>query len=200
MSSEQVNFAMSQLSLNSADAEDWDRSMSSDVDPNTAGTPRNSVSFPGVGADDGAAPARNGSLSRSAGKRTLSELLKLHAEEGTDVNFTPEEASRVAEVLGQWVSVRVCGVDNPTFIAICRRLGHGHDPSPSPSIPPPAVSATEVLMVFCQINSSSSPYEGEDDFFSRQHSQDDSSIPNRPSSAAADAGRPRGQSESVVKS
>ncbi|RPD65590.1 hypothetical protein L226DRAFT_530868 [Lentinus tigrinus ALCF2SS1-7] len=147
---EQVDYSMSQLSLNSSDTEDWDRSMSSDADPNHPKTPRNSVSFPGHGADEGT-PSRNGSLSRGAGKRTLSELLKLHAEEGTDVNFTPEEASRVAEVLGQW------------------------------------------------INSSSSPYEGEDDFFSRQHSQDDSSIPNRPSSAA-DAGRPRGQSESVVKS
>ncbi|KAI0746850.1 hypothetical protein C8Q80DRAFT_1177882 [Daedaleopsis nitida] len=151
MASEQVDFSMSQLSLNSSDTEDWDRSMSSDADPTHASTPRNSVSFPGRNGADGhdSAPSRNGSLGRGAGKRTLSELLKLHAEKGTDVSFTPEEASRVAEVLGQW------------------------------------------------INSSSSPYEGEDDFFSRQHSQDDSSIPNR-STAAAEAGRPRGQSESVV--
>ena len=106
MSSDQVDFSMSQLSLNSTDTEDWDRSMSSDVDPTSASTPRNSVSFPGHrnGTDDAAAPSRNGSLGRGAGKRTLSELLKLHAEKGTDVNFTPEEASRVAEVLGQWVS------------------------------------------------------------------------------------------------
>ena len=100
---------MSQLSLNSNDAEDWDRSISSDLDPNVGSTPRNSVSFPGQrnGTEDTAVPSRNGSLGRGAGKRTLSELLKLHAEKGTDVNFTPEEAGRVAEVLGQWVSIHI---------------------------------------------------------------------------------------------
>ncbi|KAI0764896.1 hypothetical protein C8Q74DRAFT_1284563 [Fomes fomentarius] len=150
MSLDQGELSMSQLSLNSSDTEDWDRSMSSDLDPNSTKTPRNSVSFPGNGGADEDSGSPNDPLGRGAGKRTLSELLKLHAEKGTDVNFTPEEASRVAEVLGQW------------------------------------------------INSASSPYEGEDDFFSRQHSQDDSSITNRSAGAVADAGRPRGQSESVV--
>ncbi|KAL7284145.1 hypothetical protein ACG7TL_001426 [Trametes sanguinea] len=154
MSTEQVNRSMAQLSLssNTSDVEDWDRSMSSDADPAHPNTPRNSVSFPGRGAaDNEGTPGRNVSLGRGGGKRTLSELLKLHAQEGTDVNFTPEEASRVAEVLGQW------------------------------------------------INSSSSPYEAEDDFFSRQHSQDDSSLSMRSASGAFEAsGRPRGQSESVV--
>ena len=98
---------MSQLSLTSSDTEDWDRSMSSDADPNHANTPRNSVSFPGHNGTDEGALLQNGSLGRGAGKRTLSELLKLHAEKGTDVNFTPEEAGRVAEVLGQWVSYTI---------------------------------------------------------------------------------------------
>lgn len=109
MSTEQVDYSMSQLSLgsNASDVEDWDRSMSSDVDPNHSNTPRNSVSFPGHGAaDNEGTPGRNMSLGRGDGKRTLSELLKLHAEKGTDVNFTQEEASRVADVLGQWVGVR----------------------------------------------------------------------------------------------
>lgn len=101
----EVDVSMSQLSLASSESEDWDRSMSSDADPNQANTPRNSVSFPGHGGADEATLSQNGSLGRGAGKRTLSELLKLHAEKGTDVNFTPEEAGRVAEVLGQWVSV-----------------------------------------------------------------------------------------------
>ncbi|CDO70621.1 hypothetical protein BN946_scf184748.g19 [Trametes cinnabarina] len=108
MSTEQVNYSMAQLSLgsNALDVEDWDRSMSSDADPAQSNTPRNSVSFPGRGAaDNEGTPGRNVSLGRGGGKRTLSELLKLHAEEGTDVNFTQEEASRVAEVLGQWVSM-----------------------------------------------------------------------------------------------
>ncbi|EPS93981.1 hypothetical protein FOMPIDRAFT_1063353 [Fomitopsis schrenkii] len=47
------------------------------------------------------------------------------------------------------------------------------------------------------INSGPSPYEGEDDFFSR--SQDDSALGKRTPSASYDAaGRPRGQSESVI--
>lgn len=108
----EVDVSMSQLSLASSDTEDWDRSMSSDADPNRPTTPRNSVSFPAHGGADEDALAQNGSLGRGAGKRTLSELLKLHAEEGTDVNFTPEEANRVAEVLGQWVSVLV----SPRFV------------------------------------------------------------------------------------
>ena len=37
------------------------------------------------------------------GGRPLSELMRLHAEKGTDVTFTTEEASRVADVLKQWV-------------------------------------------------------------------------------------------------
>ncbi|KAI0826551.1 hypothetical protein BC628DRAFT_1373124 [Trametes gibbosa] len=154
MSTDQVDYSMSQLSLgsNASDVEDWDRSLSSDADPSHVSTPRNSVSFPGHGiADNEGTPGRNMSLGRGAGKRTLSELLKLHAEKGTDVNFTQEEASRLADVLGQW------------------------------------------------INSASSPYEAEDDFFSRQSSQDDSSIPSRSASGAFEASqRPRGQSESVV--
>ena len=120
MSSEQVDFSMSQLSLTSSDTEDWDRSMSSDADPNHASTPRNSVSFPGHSGADVAAVSQNGSLGRGAGRRTLSELLKLHAEKGTDVNFTPEEASRVAEVLGQWVSVLV----SPHFVLQCSAMRH----------------------------------------------------------------------------
>ncbi|KAH9940694.1 hypothetical protein B0H21DRAFT_754101 [Amylocystis lapponica] len=114
-------------------------------------TPRNSVAFPVNGEADAQHTPRPGEDTR--GKRTLSELLKLHAEKGTDVTFSQEEASRIAEVLGQW------------------------------------------------INSGPSPYEAEDDFFTRSHSQDDSSLTSRrsPMSNGLDsAGRPRGQSESVV--
>lgn len=56
-----------------------------------------------------------------------------------------------------------------------------------------------MLTSYQQINSASSPYEAEDDFFSRQHSQDDSSIATRsPSGGFETSSRPRGQSESVV--
>ncbi|TFY80176.1 hypothetical protein EWM64_g3833 [Hericium alpestre] len=132
---------MSDPSRASVPPEDWDRS-EAEIDP-TIGSAR--VAFPvSSGREDAAVHG-----ARSGGnKRTLSELLKLHAEKGTDVNFTQEEASRVAEVLGQW------------------------------------------------INSGSSPYEGEDDFFSR--SQDDSNLARR-SPALDSNGRPRGQSESVAR-
>jgi len=38
------------------------------------------------------------------GKRSLSELLKLHAEKGTDVTFCQDEAQRLADVLGRWIN------------------------------------------------------------------------------------------------
>ena len=48
-----------------------------------------------------------------------------------------------------------------------------------------------------QINSGTSPYEGEDDFFSRAN--DDSSLGMKRSSQSEDlSGRPRGQSESIT--
>ncbi|KAF9005893.1 hypothetical protein BDQ17DRAFT_1389510 [Cyathus striatus] len=149
---------MSSLSLNSADSqsEDWDRSMSLSTDAareetnQSRGnmTPRNSVVFP---ADESTTPGRsieqpiqNRARMSEKGKRSLSELLKLHAEKGTHCQFTAEEAARLGDVLGQW------------------------------------------------INASSSPYEGEDDFFSR--SQDDLLIAVKRSPIE---GRPRGQSESA---
>jgi len=156
--SEESDFSLSTLSLNSTGSqhEDWDRSLNLDSEscslsnsltlpPSTSTTtPRNSVAFP---ADDGATPRRTNENTKG-GKRTLSELLRLHAEKGTDCQFSQDEASRVADVLGQW------------------------------------------------INASSSPYEGEDDFFVR--AQDDISIPLKRSTATPSIeGRPRGQSESA---
>ncbi|KAF9459140.1 hypothetical protein BDZ94DRAFT_1172307 [Collybia nuda] len=163
---EGIDFSLSTLSLNSTDSqnEDWDRSLSMDSETsslsnsmnlplqNITATPRNSVVFP---ADDGATPGRTRANTREGsgnihaqGKRSLSELLRVHAEKGTETKFSQEEASRVADVLGQW------------------------------------------------INASSSPYEGEDDFFARPH--DDLSIPSKRSPTAPSIeGRPRGQSESA---
>jgi len=146
---------MSTLSFSSSGSqnEDWDRSESdigaagSGLFNNKPTTPRNSVVFPTNGPEK--TPSRGVA---SKGERTLSELLKLHAEKGTGGKFSADEASRVAEVLGQW------------------------------------------------INSESSPYEADDDFFT--HSQDDSSLSvNRPASLPLDPNsRPRGQSESIINS
>ena len=78
--------------------EDWDRS-ESDIQPDAEQrTPRNSVLFPADGRPD-LSPG-NGCR---RGSRTLSELLKLYAEKGTDCQFSQEEATRIADVLGQWV-------------------------------------------------------------------------------------------------
>jgi hypothetical protein len=108
-SGEDLSRSMSTLSLHSeSSAEDWDRSLSmdgDDPDPSAVAprtTPRNSVVFPAGAADD----ATPGAKSKAGGKRSLSELLRLHAEKGTDVTFSPEEATRVADVLRDWVRLR----------------------------------------------------------------------------------------------
>lgn len=129
-------------------------------------TPRNSVMFP---VDGGESPERAGV---SSGKRSLSELLRLHAQKGTACSFSAEEASRVADVLGQWVR----DLDPTTLLNILAKLS----------------------LKYSQINSGSSPYESEDDFFSR--SQDDSSIPSKRLPGLDPNARPRGQSESILGS
>ncbi|KAI0076536.1 hypothetical protein K474DRAFT_1684790 [Panus rudis PR-1116 ss-1] len=160
--SDTLGSSLAQLSLQPNTNEDWDTSMRDDSSPShsDSGAAQNSISFPGNGADD---DEQGGSTGTNGGKtkRTLSELLKLHAEKGTDVHYTPEEASRLADVLGEW------------------------------------------------INSSCSPYEGEDDFFTRPHSQSQDDLQMQMSQRSGSGGgggggmvngRPRGQSESVVKS
>ena len=91
--------------------EDWDHPEStidhSAVTSTTAPTPSRVV-FPsqgGAAATDPDAPTPDALPHRGgrASKRTLSELLKLHAEKGTDVHFTSEEANRLEDLLGQWV-------------------------------------------------------------------------------------------------
>ncbi|KAJ7718158.1 hypothetical protein B0H16DRAFT_1897717 [Mycena metata] len=69
-------------------------------------TPRNSVVFPAGAAGDDATPGRNPKANgkTEGGKRSLSELLRLHAEKGTDCTFGPEEAARVADVLRDWMN------------------------------------------------------------------------------------------------
>lgn len=78
--------------------EDWDRSESDVQMVGGPKTPRNSVLFPADGMPD-ASPRKGGRREN----RTLSELLKLYAEKGTDCQLSQEEATRIADVLGQWV-------------------------------------------------------------------------------------------------
>lgn len=91
--------------------EDWDHpeSMVDSSSVTSTSAPTTSrVVFPsqgGAAAADPDAPTPDAHSHRGgrAGKRTLSELLKVHAEKGTDVHFTSEEANRLEELLGQWV-------------------------------------------------------------------------------------------------
>ena len=91
----------------------WDHSMSDydiQCDTDTSWkqmmTPRNSVVFP----VDELSKTVWGEGIWFRGKRSLSELLRLHTEKGTDVKFSEEDACRLAEVLGKWVS---CLLTNP---------------------------------------------------------------------------------------
>jgi len=148
---------LAQLSCDSYN-EDWDKSLVSELTcPSLApenlsqelsyitSTPCNSVIFP-VAEDTNPGRSSTGMTKCPSGKgrRTLSELLKLHAEKGTDCRLSPEEATRLGDVLGQW------------------------------------------------INAASSPYEGEDDFFT---SHDDIAL--LPKRVSNPGGRLRGQSESA---
>ncbi|KAJ6460932.1 hypothetical protein C8R45DRAFT_879067 [Mycena sanguinolenta] len=145
-SGDDLSRSISKLSMHSeSSTEDWDRSLSMDSEDGDSGaprtTPRNSIMFP-AGAGDEATPGAKGQTN-GKGKRSLSELLRLHAEKGTDVTFSAEEAARVADVLRDW------------------------------------------------INAGSSPYEDDDDFFTRG-SQDDLALHAK---TKAPEGRARGQSD-----
>lgn len=104
--SSREDFTLSTLSLSSTGSqnEDWDKSegdiRSDQLPPNVYSTPRNSVVFPGEGNGE-ETPGRYQTQGEKG--RSLSELLRLHAETGTDVKFSAEEASRVGDVLNQWV-------------------------------------------------------------------------------------------------
>ena len=96
--SQDTTSTVSRDSHGSIHEEDWDRSeLDIQMDGNLR-TPRNSVLFPADGILDSS--PRNGGRREN---RTLSELLKLYSEKGTDCQLSQEEATRVADVLGQWV-------------------------------------------------------------------------------------------------
>ena len=107
--------SLSSASTSSTASEDWDASFTL---PSKQVTPRNSVIFPN---DVHSTPQRpesepatanvQGHTRSGSGKRTLSDLLKLHAEKGTNCAFTQEEAKRVGDVLGQWVGGNRPGCD-----------------------------------------------------------------------------------------
>jgi len=97
---------------NSLPPEDWDHlepltidhHHSTMVNTTASAAAPSRVVFPssqgGCNDNDASVPPEGG-CSR---KRTLSKLLKLHTEKGTNIHFTTEEVARLEETLGQWVS------------------------------------------------------------------------------------------------
>jgi len=98
---ETLDRSLSSLSLNSVPEDDWD----GDTKGNAATTtPRNSIVFP---VDQTPTHSKNASvqnLENGKGNRTLSDLLRLHSEKDSTGSFSPEEAARIADVLGQWIN------------------------------------------------------------------------------------------------
>ena len=102
--------------VNDSNQEDWDKSLVSEGSSgNDISTPLNTVVFPVSGSGDAMMPKHNSTEWSRTGsvqsKKTLSELLKRHAEKGTNCRLSQEEATRLGqeeatrlgEVLGQWV-------------------------------------------------------------------------------------------------
>ena len=102
IASQDTTSTISHHSHDNIHEEDWDRSESDIQLDSNSRTPRNSVLFPADAMPD--LSPRKGSR---RGNRTLSELLKLYAEKGTDCQFSQEEATRIADVLGQWVCLSI---------------------------------------------------------------------------------------------
>jgi len=100
IASQDTTSTLSHHAHGSTNEEDWDRSEADIQLDGDLRTPRNSVLFPADGLPD-LSPRKGGRREN----RTLSELLKLHAEKGTDCQFSQEEATRIADVLGQWVGL-----------------------------------------------------------------------------------------------
>jgi len=132
MPSDSLDRSMSSLSADSQSEDDWDLSLTHDTGflasslqisaadvavVSHFSTPRNSIIFPAEEtpgrttrySSGSVLHSRNGSLDILDGgikKRTLSDLLQLHSEKGSNGDFNAEEAKRIADVLGQWVGQR----------------------------------------------------------------------------------------------
>jgi hypothetical protein len=82
---------MSNLSI----SEDWDAASTGSVP-----FPRDASQEP---TDSPSSDTRGAAAEGKS--RTLSQLLRLYAEKGTDVSMSQDEADAVAEALGNWVSL-----------------------------------------------------------------------------------------------
>ena len=100
----QLEASLSKLSIDSSNSasEDWDRSASDiQVDhepPKTPSTTRTGAVYD-VDNDNDGTPGG------AKGRRSLSDLLRLHAEKGKDLKLSEEDEQRLSEELGKWVSL-----------------------------------------------------------------------------------------------
>ena len=88
---------MSQLSIDSSASEDWDRSTSDirvDADP---------PKTPSPARIRGSTEENEGTPGGTKGRKSLSDLLRLHAEKGKDLQLSEEDEERLSEELGRWV-------------------------------------------------------------------------------------------------
>lgn len=95
----QIEASISQLSINSSTSEDWDRSVSDIAPPSTPS--RSSLRLPHLNGDNGV--DNDGTPSGTKGRKSLSDLLRLHAEKGKDLHLSEEDELRLSEELGRWV-------------------------------------------------------------------------------------------------
>jgi hypothetical protein len=79
--------------LSISGVEDWD-----------AASSNGTVPFPATPSEEAEKRLECAPRTVDGNGRTLSQLLRLYAEKGTDVSFSQEEADAVADALGQWVS------------------------------------------------------------------------------------------------
>ena len=98
----QLEASLSKLSINSSNAasEDWDRS-TSDIQVDSPKTPSISRIATGHIIDND----NEGTPGGAKGRRSLSDLLRLHAEKGKDLKLSVEDEQRLSEELGKWVCV-----------------------------------------------------------------------------------------------
>ncbi|KZT34085.1 hypothetical protein SISSUDRAFT_969056, partial [Sistotremastrum suecicum HHB10207 ss-3] len=128
--------------------EDWDRTTSEEVQEVAAPS---GPSTPPSRSQSGIPEQVDETPNTANARRSLTELMKAHAEKGKDLNLSDEDAERLTEELGNW------------------------------------------------INSDSSPYEPDDDFFCRRSSLDDAALQRHlTANSNPTNARPRGQSESVA--
>jgi hypothetical protein len=97
----QLEASLSKLSIGSSSSmsEDWDRSASEiQADPEPPKTPSTSrVAIHVIDTENEGTPGG------AKGRRSLSDLLRLHAEKGKDLKLSKEDEQRLSEELGKWV-------------------------------------------------------------------------------------------------